>query len=54
MRKAKELNDAVREFNGLMARTKKAPTTENKSLLDESLARLAEKAQELLIDQTKR
>jgi hypothetical protein len=48
MKKLKQLIGVVQEFNGLMARMKKEPSTENKKLVDDCLVRLKEKVDEVL------
>lgn len=48
MKRLKQLANVLQEFNGLMARTKKDPSDENKKLLDDSLRRLKEKVDEVL------
>lgn len=48
MKRLKQLANVLQEFNGLMARTKKDPSNENKELLDDCLRRLKEKVDEVL------
>lgn len=49
MKRLKALASVVQEFNGLMARTKKDPSDENRKLLDDCLVRLKEKVDEVLL-----
>lgn len=49
VKKIKQLVPVLQEFNGLVARTKKDPTEENKKLLDACLLRLKQKVDEVLI-----
>jgi len=49
MKRLKQLMSVVQEFNGLVARTKKNPSEENRKLLDECLVRLKEKVDEVLV-----
>ncbi len=48
MRKLKNLAGVLQEFNGLMARTKKDPSEENRRLLDECLLKLKQRVDEVL------
>lgn len=49
MKKLKPLVDVIREFNGLVARTKKDPNKENKDLLEGCLVRLKDAVNEVLV-----
>lgn len=49
MKRFKQLAGVLQEFNGLMARTKKDPSEENKRLLQDCLLRLKEKVDEVLV-----
>lgn len=48
MKKLKQLAGVLQEFNGLMARTKKDPSEENRKLLDDCLLRLKQRVDEVL------
>jgi hypothetical protein len=48
LRKLKNLAGVLQEFNGLMARTKKDPSEENRRLLDECLLKLKQRVDEVL------
>ena len=48
MKKLKQLAGVLQEFNGLVARTKKDPSDENRKLLDECLLRLKKEVDEVL------
>ena len=48
MKKLKQLAGVLQEFNGLMARTKKNPSEENRKLLDDCLLRLKQRVDEVL------
>ena len=48
MKKLKQLAGVLQEFNGLMARTKKDPSEENRRLLDDCLVRLKQRVDEVL------
>jgi len=48
MRKLKRLAEVLQEFNGLVARTNKDPSPENKEKLDDCLQRLKLKVDEVL------
>lgn len=51
MKKYKELNNIVREYNGVAARFNKNKNAENKALLDDVLARLKKASNEVILGQ---
>jgi hypothetical protein len=48
LKKIKQLVPVLQEFNGLVARTKKDPSEENRKMLDECLVRLKQRVDEVL------
>lgn len=50
MKRLKQLNGVVRQYNGLAARTAKDPSEENKTLLKECLDELKQKVDEVMVD----
>lgn len=50
MKKYKELNNIVREYNGVTARFNKDKSEENKILLNDVFTRLKEAANEVILD----
>jgi|JI7StandDraft_1071085.scaffolds.fasta_scaffold00121_71 hypothetical protein len=49
MKKFKQLAVVLQEFNGLVARTKKDPSKENRELLDDCLLRLKQEVDQVLV-----
>lgn len=47
MKKLKALNEIVRQYNGLIARTKKDPSNENKEALNDVIAKLKQEVEGL-------
>lgn len=50
MKKYKELNNIIREYNGVAARFNKDKNAENKALFDDVFARLKEATNEVILD----
>jgi hypothetical protein len=50
VKKYKNLNNVVREYNGVAARFNKDDSAENRVLFDDVLARLKEAATEVILD----